>query len=102
LVAALAESLGLTQRELAERMNVSEARISQILSGKGNLTLNSLATLGWATGVRFHLVPEGIEDRHATPAAADPVPPWVQRLQRHLAAGFRLKNSKRMRTFTNA
>src|SRR5947208_2850834 len=56
-VTALLRSLTISQRELARRLNVSEARVSQIVSGAENLTLRSLAALGWALGVRFELDP---------------------------------------------
>jgi transcriptional regulator with XRE-family HTH domain len=81
LVAALLDSAGLTQRELADRLGVSEARASRILSGSGNLTLQSLASIGWALGIRFRLVPTKVEERHHTPAANDPAPKWLQSLQ---------------------
>jgi transcriptional regulator with XRE-family HTH domain len=78
-VAALLESIGITQRELANRLSVTEGRVSQILSGAENLTLRSLASLGWALGVRFELQPEPMEDRAGTPAQADPAPPsWLE------------------------
>jgi len=81
-VAALLESLGLTQRDLAGRLGVSEGRVSQILSGQENLTLRSLASLGWALGVRFDLEPRAMGDRAGTPAADDPpAPAWLTRLR---------------------
>lgn len=39
------EASGLTQRELAAHLNVSEARVSQILNGKANLTIQTLAKI---------------------------------------------------------
>ena len=42
---------GLTQRELAQRLALTEGRISQILRGSDrNLTLRTCAALGWAMG----------------------------------------------------
>jgi transcriptional regulator with XRE-family HTH domain len=94
VVAALLDSSEVSQRELAKRLGVSEARISQIVSGTGNLTLGSLATAGWALGIRFKLVPIPIEDRAATPAADDGPPPrWLARMQSAL-----LKAPRRTRT----
>lgn len=85
-VRALAAELGLTQRDLARRVGVSEARMSLILSGRENLTLRTLADLGWASGVRFELVAVPLEDRDGTPAAADPPPPrWLHRHARLIA-----------------
>lgn len=89
-VAALVESLGLTQRDLAGRLGVSEGRVSQILSGKENLTLRSLAALGWALGVQFDLDPRPMADRAGTPAVNDPTAPaWLGRLRPETTASFR-------------
>jgi transcriptional regulator with XRE-family HTH domain len=82
-VTALLRSLGLSQRELAQRLGVSEARVSQIVSGAENLTLRSLAALGWALGVRFELDPVAMSsaERRGTPAEADAAPPdWLNML----------------------
>src|SRR4051794_1958391 len=84
VMAALLESAGLTQREVADRLGVTEARVSQLLSGR-NVTLNSLAHLGWALGVRLMLVPTSMGDERAlTPASQDPEPRWLAQLQRVL------------------
>src|SRR5438876_1124565 len=72
---SLIETLGLTQAQLALRLDVSDARISRILNRHENLTLRSLADIGWATGARFELVPFPLSDRMGTPAAGDPPPP---------------------------
>jgi transcriptional regulator with XRE-family HTH domain len=83
---ALLESIGISQRELARRLSVSESRVSQILDGR-NLTLRSLAHLGWALGLRFSLVPIAITDRSTGPAANDvSTPLWMDR-QRHVISG---------------
>ncbi len=80
-VAGLLESLRLPRKELARRLGVSPGRVSQILSGKENLTVRSLAALGWALGVRFELHPVPMADREGTPAVGDPPPPaWLRRL----------------------
>lgn len=81
-IAALVESLEISQRELADRLGVSPGRISQILSGSENLTLRSVAALGWALGVQFDLAPKPMADRRGTPATDDPpAPAWMSRLQ---------------------
>lgn len=81
-VAGLLESLGLTQRKLASRLGVTPGRVSQILSGEENITLRSLASLGWALGVRFELNPVAMSDRAGTPAIDDPpAPAWLDRLR---------------------
>lgn len=98
---ALFESVGLTQRDLARRLGVSDARMSRILSGRENLTLRTLADLGWAAGVRFEVVAVPFEDRSGSPAAGDPPPPpWLrrhvgviaERVRRGLAASRRQKS----------
>jgi transcriptional regulator with XRE-family HTH domain len=81
-IAGLLESLQLSQRLLAERLGVSEGRVSQILSGAENLTLKSLAACGWALGVRFELTPAAMADRSGTPALNDPSAPlWLSALK---------------------
>jgi antitoxin component HigA of HigAB toxin-antitoxin module len=88
---ALLESAKLTQRDLAERLGVTEARVSQVLAGR-NVTLNTLAHAGWALGIRFMLVPVSMDDdRAATPAVHDPEPGWLSRLQSVLIAPLRLQ-----------
>lgn len=81
-LAGLLDSLGLPQKTLADRLGVSPGRVSQILSGAENLTLRSLAGLGWALGVRFELAPTAMSDREGTPALDDPpAPDWLNRLR---------------------
>jgi transcriptional regulator with XRE-family HTH domain len=82
-VAALLAELGLSQRELADRLGKSEARVSRILNERDNTTLRTLADLGWALGIRFALVPVPFADRSDSPAKHDPPPPhWLKRLAR--------------------
>lgn len=53
VAAALASALrrrGLTQRQLAARLGVSEARVSQLLSASGNLTVRTLARVAVVLG----------------------------------------------------
>ena len=77
-ISGLLESVGISQKELADRLGVTEGRVSQMLSGHVNLTLRSLAALGWALGVRFELDPRPMADRRGTPAVSDPAPPdWL-------------------------
>lgn len=80
-IAGLLESLNLKQKELAERLGVSPGRVSQMLSGGENLTLRTLASIGWSLGIRFDLHPKQMDDRVGTPAFNDPdVPSWLSRL----------------------
>jgi transcriptional regulator with XRE-family HTH domain len=88
-VRALMQDLGLSQRDLAHRLKVTDARMSQILSGRENLTLRTVADLGWSSGVRFTLVAEPV-DREGTPAKHDPPPPrWLARHARVVAQRVR-------------
>jgi transcriptional regulator with XRE-family HTH domain len=77
-VGALINELGITQRQLAERLELSESRTSRILGGTGNVTLKTLADVGVALGLRFHLTAEELPDRDEGPAADDgPLPDWL-------------------------
>jgi len=79
-IAALLQGLGLSQAELAERLGVTRGRVSQILSGRQNMTLRTLAAIGWALGVSFDLNLRRLADRAGTPAMADPdLPGWADR-----------------------
>lgn len=81
-IAGLIASLGITQRELAKRLAVSEGRVSQILSGAENLTLRTLADVGWALGVEFELNPVPMANKAGTPALDDPpAPAWLSALR---------------------
>jgi plasmid maintenance system antidote protein VapI len=55
------EELNLPRRELAQRLRVSEGRISQMLSGGENLTLKSLAGLALALNARFDLTLQDLD-----------------------------------------
>jgi transcriptional regulator with XRE-family HTH domain len=91
---ALLESLDVSQSELASRLGVSEGRVSQLLSGRTNLTLRSLASLAWALGMRASVVIEPVSNRAGTPATDDPpAPPWLARLAP--TAGIRFSGTTR-------
>jgi transcriptional regulator with XRE-family HTH domain len=77
-VGALIKELGISQRQLADRLELSESRTSRILGGTGNVTLKTLADLGVALGLRFRLTAEELPDRDEGPAADDgPLPSWL-------------------------
>ncbi|MGC1853296.1 MAG: helix-turn-helix transcriptional regulator [Solirubrobacterales bacterium] len=86
VVRGLMETNGITQRELADRLRVSEARVSRILNDSENLKLSMVAALGRAVGVRFALAPIPFAHRAETPAADDPPPPRWLASQRRLIA----------------
>ncbi len=46
---------GLTQRELARRLNVSDAYVSKLLSGKANMSLKTLIKLSTALGLQVEI-----------------------------------------------
>lgn len=77
---AITTELDLTQHDIAVRLKVSDARVSRIMTGRENLTLGTLADLGWALGVSFDVVAVPFADRADTPAEHDPPPPrWLER-----------------------
>jgi len=77
-IGALLHELGVSQRELAERMGLSESRVSRIIGAGENVTLRTVADLGFALGLRFHLAAEELPDRDQGPAANDrPLPNWL-------------------------
>lgn len=59
---------GINRTELAKRMGVGPSRITAMLSGDGNLTIDTLVRAGRACGVHLHqhLVPEGHAAHFAT------------------------------------
>ena len=62
------EKLGINRTQLAQRLNVSAGRVTQILAGYSNLTIDTLvaAALGLEATVYFELLP--------IPAGSLPVP----------------------------
>ena len=61
-IVARLDDLGLTQAELATRMGVSAARVSQILRGADNLTLKSLVAVAAAldADLSLSMKPRGV------------------------------------------
>jgi transcriptional regulator with XRE-family HTH domain len=70
------ERSGLTQYQLAERLGVSEARVSQLLNAVGNPTVRTLARVADALNCKVHMrfrELEGAERRklaHVAPASS--------------------------------
>jgi transcriptional regulator with XRE-family HTH domain len=78
-ISAYLESTKLSRSELSRRLGITKGRVSQVLSGNRNLTLKTLAALGWALGLRFELRAVPLADRAGTPAVNDPPPPrWLR------------------------
>ncbi len=51
---------GIKQKDVAQRLDVTGGRVSQMISNPGNMTLKSLASLCWALGVRIELQPQRV------------------------------------------
>src|SRR5690606_3362980 len=57
---------------------LSESRVSRVVGGGENITLRTMSDLGFALGLRFHLVAAELPDRGRGPAAGDgPLPAWL-------------------------
>lgn len=54
-IAQLREKLGLSQKELAKRMNTSQQAISRLENGSGGYTLKTLRKIAKATGSRLEV-----------------------------------------------
>ena len=54
------EFLGLTQKELAQRMNCSPQYVSKILKGKENLSLETISKIEDALGMEFKSFPASV------------------------------------------
>jgi transcriptional regulator with XRE-family HTH domain len=79
-ITGLLKSQGVSQRELAGRIDRNQAQISRLLGGADNTSLKSIARLGYGLGVRLVIVGVPFEDRDETPAASDPpLPQWLER-----------------------
>jgi transcriptional regulator with XRE-family HTH domain len=63
----------LNRAELARRVGVSKGHISQLLDGKSNMTLRTLARLMKALGHRAHIESEPLAGRNTMP---EPVQSW--------------------------
>jgi transcriptional regulator with XRE-family HTH domain len=74
--------MGLKQSDLAKRISKSSAWVSKLLSGNQNVTLDTVAEIGWALGVRWN-IQACPTNRENTPAFTDgPLPEWVHRQSR--------------------
>ena len=55
------DELNMTQQQLAEKIGCSQQNVSIVLSGKANLTLDTIARL--ENALQFDLIREGLEAR---------------------------------------
>ena|SRR5579859_1487986 len=78
ILAALEDKEAMTQKRLAEIMNVSPQQISKILKGHENLTLETIAKISEALGVELISFPEykysaPIRPKEAAPSSKQPI-----------------------------
>jgi transcriptional regulator with XRE-family HTH domain len=71
-IAQLMQHQKVTKAELARRLGKSRAYVTQMLSGKANLTIRTLAEVAYALGaqVKLEAVPLEAAQRHQAPIAA--------------------------------
>jgi len=73
LIESFLEESGIQAQELAARMGKSKAWVSKLLSGTHNPTLDTLAEVALAVGLRWDAT-LCAASREGTPAEADPDP----------------------------
>ena len=71
-LAILVAESGISRSGLAKKLGWTRARVSQVLSGQGNLTIETMHAVAKAAGVSFDVV-------FRKPAAARALQPWQQR-----------------------
>ena len=49
------KELNLTKTDLAKKLNLTQGRVSQILSKPGNMTIKSLARIAGAVSMKVHI-----------------------------------------------
>jgi len=73
---------GITQQHIAAEMGVSDARVSQILSGEQNLTLKTLASVAAALNGHFHVSFDARVNSSGDLVAPRPAEAAVRRVRR--------------------
>ncbi len=71
-LAILVAESGISRSELAKKLGWTRARVSQVLSGQGNLTIETMHAVAKAAGSSFDVV-------FRKPAATRALQPWQQR-----------------------
>ena len=71
-LAILVAESGISRSDLAKKLGWTRARVSQVLSGQGNLTIETMHAVAKAVGSSFDVV-------FRKPAAARAMQPWQQR-----------------------
>lgn len=70
-LAILVAEAGISRSDLAKKLGWTRARVSQVLSGQGNLTIETMHAVAKAAGSSFDVV-------FRKPAAARALQPWQQ------------------------
>lgn len=65
---------GLTQSQIADRMGVDKSTLSQIVNGRGNLTLRTIGEISWAVGQRPDITFSKIQPASVVRATHPPTP----------------------------
>jgi len=86
LIARLMESRGVNRAELARRLGKSRAWVTQMLNGRANLTLKTLAEVAWALEAEVQLAERGAPAAQATLDTTGWKGPWQVRVES--ASGF--------------
>lgn len=81
LIARLMESRGVNRAELARRLGKSRAWVTQLLNGRANLTLKTLAEVAWALEAEVQLAERGAAAAHASLDTAGWKGAWQVRMQ---------------------
>jgi len=76
LVAGLMEQQGVTKAELSRKLGKSRAWVTQLLSGKANMTIRTFAEVTHVLGARVRLA---AESQHSKPAGRGPGAQWRKR-----------------------
>lgn len=63
MLSAAIESKEMTQKDVAARLNVSEARVSQMLNGEANLTVKTLIKVASILKMDLHIGLINTEDK---------------------------------------
>lgn len=80
LLAAMQEA-NLSQREFAERANVSESQISQILAGSKNLSIKSMVKYAMVLGQTVTVSLEPIRAKRTQTAISNHADKWIRRIK---------------------
>ena len=71
MIAGLMEKQGLSKADLARRLNKSRAWATQLLSGKANLTVRTLAEVAFALGAEVEIHANNIKEAPVSKASFD-------------------------------